>query len=96
MEVISDNLQHCNVSDGQDCVNDAGCREEDSCKLESLKPPATLTDLIEGLHKIFAHANVNVELVQSYMSLYKSNYKEWKKYAKPDIHRFVQFISFHI
>ncbi|XP_060551092.1 cysteine dioxygenase type 1-like [Ruditapes philippinarum] len=80
----SDNLHHCGDTD------DMETHESGHSALKSLKPPATLDDLIEGLHKIFAYDKVNVDFVKSYMGMYKSNYKEWKKYAKWDVHRYTR------
>ena len=47
----------------------------------------SLDDLIRELQKIFAEDNVNIDEVKAILSAYKSNPKEWKKYAKFDTHR---------
>ena len=44
----------------------------------------TLDDLIRELRKIFDSDNVNIELVDYVMRSYKTNYADWKKYAKFD------------
>lgn len=89
MEFNSDKLQYRSVTDGQRRLIGIGYREQEYCKLENLKPPRTLTDLIEGFHTIFAYRKVYAELVMLYMSMYTSNYNEWKKYAIPDKHKWV-------
>ena len=43
--------------------------------------------LIDQLHKIFAQDSVNVEQVKELMDAYRSDPKEWKKYAKFDRYR---------
>lgn len=67
-----------------------GCQHKMCCDLDSLKPPATLQELVDGLHKLFSSDKVNVEMVQTFMTLYKSNPKEWKKFAKFDQHRYTR------
>ncbi|ESO86570.1 hypothetical protein LOTGIDRAFT_204525 [Lottia gigantea] len=52
--------------------------------------PKSLEELIQELHKIFAHEKVNVDYVQRLMTLYISNKREWKKYAKSDPHRYTR------
>ncbi|GFY39534.1 cysteine dioxygenase [Trichonephila inaurata madagascariensis] len=47
----------------------------------------TLDDLIRELRSAFATDHVNVERVQDLMAAYKSNPREWIKYAKFDRHR---------
>lgn len=47
----------------------------------------TLNDLIEKLHEVFAEDHINVEYVKAVLAAYKSNPKDWKKYAKFDQHR---------
>ncbi|XP_073845625.1 cysteine dioxygenase type 1 isoform X2 [Musca autumnalis] len=44
----------------------------------------TLNDLIAALHQEFATNYVNIEMVNHIMLAYKSNPKEWKKFAKFD------------
>ncbi|EEC15879.1 cysteine dioxygenase, putative [Ixodes scapularis] len=53
------------------------------------KPPSasSLADLIEQLHRVFESDHINVEYVHDLMLSYKSNPKEWQKYAKFDRHR---------
>ncbi len=47
----------------------------------------TLDDLISELHKIFEHDHVDVRYVKAVLDAYKSNPREWRKYAKFDVHR---------
>ena len=65
----------------------SGCMPEGEDFTEPLPPPKTLDDLIKGLHIIFSRDEVNVELVKAYMGLYKSNFKEWRKFAIFDRYR---------
>ncbi|XP_062133088.1 cysteine dioxygenase type 1 isoform X1 [Drosophila sulfurigaster albostrigata] len=44
----------------------------------------TLPDLISALHREFESNYVNIEMVNHIMLSYKSNPKEWRKYAKFD------------
>ena len=44
----------------------------------------TLQDLIAALHKAFENEFVNIELVNHLMLCYKSNPKEWQKFANWD------------
>lgn len=50
----------------------------------------TLEDLIAELHKIFSEDRVNVEYVKAVLSSYKSNPRDWKKYANFDNHRYTR------
>ena len=72
--------------------------ETDSCcensemdayhKTDTITPPKNLDELIRELHKVFASDKVNIDYVKTLMTLYKSNPKEWKKFAKFDPHRY--------
>ncbi|EDW01727.1 cysteine dioxygenase type 1 [Drosophila grimshawi] len=44
----------------------------------------TLPDLVKALHREFESNYVNIEMVNHLMLAYKSNPKEWRKYAKFD------------
>ncbi|XP_052096557.1 cysteine dioxygenase type 1-like [Mytilus californianus] len=57
---------------------------------DKIVPPKTLDDLIKELHKVFASDKVNIEYVSALMNMYKSNPKEWKKFAKFDPHRYTR------
>ncbi len=57
-------------------------------------PPKTLDELVRELHKIFANDRVNVEYVKALLSSYRSNPKDWKKFAKMDPHRCVCHLEF--
>ncbi|XP_067143026.1 cysteine dioxygenase type 1 [Centruroides vittatus] len=50
----------------------------------------TLDELIHELHRVFESDNVNIEYVHDIMTSYKSNSKEWIKYAKFDRHRYTR------
>lgn len=50
----------------------------------------TLTDLIAALHHEFATNYVNIEMVNHIMLSYKSNPKEWKKFAKFDRYKYTR------
>lgn len=47
----------------------------------------SLKDLITQLHSIFESNYVNIEYVHHLMLSYKSNPKDWKKFAKFDRYR---------
>jgi len=53
-------------------------------------PPKNLDELIAELRKIFEYDRVNVEYVKALLSAYRSNPKDWKKYAKFDPHRYTR------
>ncbi|XP_061391356.1 cysteine dioxygenase type 1 [Musca vetustissima] len=50
----------------------------------------TLNDLIAALHQEFATNYVNIEMVNHIMLSYKSNPKEWKKFAKFDRYKYTR------
>ncbi|XP_019743305.1 cysteine dioxygenase type 1 [Hippocampus comes] len=50
----------------------------------------TLQELIQKLHEIFKDDRVNVEEVQELMESYKSNRKDWEKYAIFDAHKYTR------
>ncbi|CAD5125146.1 DgyrCDS13389 [Dimorphilus gyrociliatus] len=50
----------------------------------------TLDDMIRKLYDVFAEDTVNVEYVKAVLASYKSNPKDWKKYAKFDQHRYTR------
>ncbi|XP_059140552.1 cysteine dioxygenase type 1-like [Physella acuta] len=56
----------------------------------NIVPPANLHELVNQLHAIFDSDDVNVEYVQKLMTSYKSNRKEWRRYAKFDPHRYTR------
>ena len=68
----------------------SGCCEGDPqcCPKEKTVPMIkTLDDLTKGLHEAFAEEKVNIDYVKALLSAYKSNPREWKKFAKFDCHR---------
>ncbi|XP_041041188.1 cysteine dioxygenase type 1-like [Carcharodon carcharias] len=56
---------------------------------EMQKPP-NLADLIRVLHQIFARDKINVDEVQNLLESYKSDPREWLKYAKFDQYRYTR------
>lgn len=54
---------------------------------KTIIPPRNLDELIQELHKVFASDHVNVEYVSQLMAAYRSNPKDWKKFAIFDLHR---------
>lgn len=54
---------------------------------KTIVPPKNLDELIKELHKVFDSDHVNVEYVTELMASYKSNPKDWKKFAIFDLHR---------
>lgn len=58
--------------------------------ISTIEPVPTLDCLIERLNEVFAEDRVNVEYVKALMETYKSNPREWKKYAKFDTHRYTR------
>ncbi|KAL4216662.1 Cysteine dioxygenase [Mactra antiquata] len=73
-------------SDKMDFEGHNGCEEDEI----TLNPPQNLQELIEGLKVIFSKEKVNTDLVKDFMTSYKSNIKEWKKFAKFDKHRYTR------
>lgn len=53
----------------------------------------SLQDLITQLHSIFESNFVNIEYVHHLMLSYKSNPKDWKKFAKFDRYRYVFYVK---
>ena len=54
---------------------------------KSIAAPKNLDELIAELHKVFDEERVNVEYVKALLTSYRSNPKDWRKYAKYDPHR---------
>ena len=73
-----------------DNINSNQC-QEDYTDVKTIVTPQSLDELIAELHKVFAHDKVNVEYVKALMTSYKSKRSDWKKYAKFDRHRSVQY-----
>ena len=63
--------------------------DNDSYKFdaENAPVPKDLSQLCQILHRVFAQDTVNVEYVKRIIENYKSNPKDWKKYAKYDPHK---------
>jgi len=53
-------------------------------------PPRNLDELISELRDIFSQDRVNIEYVQALLESYKSNPKDWKRFAKFDQHRYTR------
>ncbi|XP_026332013.1 cysteine dioxygenase [Hyposmocoma kahamanoa] len=49
-----------------------------------------LQKLVEELHRVFSHDHVNIQDVQKLMAGYKSDPKDWRKYAKFDRFRYTR------
>ena len=47
----------------------------------------SMEQLIKELHKVFSHDDVCVDYVMELLTNFKSNIKEWKKFAKFDRYR---------
>lgn len=63
--------------------------------LKNVKIAETLDDLITELHNVFNSDRVNIEYVNHLLLSYKSNPKEWKRFAKFDRFKWVRnFDSF--
>ena len=68
------------------------CQKDQCCQDEEKTVPAikNLDELVEELHKVFDSDKVDVDYVKAVLSSYKSNPKDWKKYAKFDTHRYTR------
>ncbi|XP_045782655.1 cysteine dioxygenase type 1 [Maniola jurtina] len=49
-----------------------------------------LETLVQELHRVFSKSHVNIQEVQSLMSAYKSDPKQWRKFAKFDRFRYTR------
>ncbi|XP_074661258.1 cysteine dioxygenase type 1-like [Tubulanus polymorphus] len=56
----------------------------------TIEPPGNLDELIARLKQVFAEDKINVEYVQALMTSYKSNPKDWKKFAIFDPYRYAR------
>ena len=65
-----------------------GVKHDMYCDPKTIVPPKDLKELIGELHKVFESDHVNVEYVTQLMASYKSNPKDWKKFAIFDVHRY--------
>lgn len=57
---------------------------------ENAPVPKDLNQLCQILHRVFAQDTVNVEYVKGIIENYKSNPKDWRKYAKYDPHKYLK------
>merc|ERR1712154_625353 len=53
-------------------------------------PPRSLQELCEQLNAVFAYDYVNVDYVQRLLESYKSDPRDWRRYAKWDPHRYTR------
>jgi hypothetical protein len=58
--------------------------------LDNVPVPKDLKELCEMLHQVFSDDVVNVEFVTKLIQNYKSNPKDWRKYAKYDPHKYTR------
>lgn len=63
---------------------------ETKLDFENVPVPKDLKELCEMLHKVFAMEAVNIEYAQRIIENYKSNPKDWRKYAKYDPHKYTR------
>jgi len=63
---------------------------DSDCHAQRAPVITSLEDLQTHLHHVFDSEHVNIEMVESLMSSYKSNSNEWKKYAKFDQYRYTR------
>nr|KAG5689186.1 hypothetical protein BaRGS_004020 [Batillaria attramentaria] len=63
---------------------------EDFTDPKSIVAPGSLKELIQQLHRVFQQDDVNIDYVKTLMESYKSNPREWKKFAKFDAHRYTR------
>ncbi len=59
----------------------------DKVDFDNVPVPKNMTELIAHLQKIFSSDTVNVDYVTKLLQNYKSNPKDWRKYAKYDPHK---------
>lgn len=61
--------------------------EDDFTDVKTIIPPKNLQELVSQLHRVFRHDHINIDYVRTLMESYESNPKDWKKFAKFDVHR---------
>lgn len=73
----------------QSVIGNNGPQECDKNIISKQYPKNSLSfdRLIQELHDAFSQDSVNVDHVQNLMQAYRSDPKEWKKYAKFDRYR---------
>ena len=86
MEAITSQTENFQY-EAMECEKNCSTEKEEFSDTTNIVPPASLEDLINELHKIFANDDVNVEYVQKLMASYASKPREWKKFAKFDQHK---------
>jgi hypothetical protein len=80
------------ICNGQDRLHDVPLEEPSRLTENAEKVPreevSTLRQLIDALHEAFQTDHVNIDHVQDLMTSYKSDFAEWKKFAKFDRYRY--------
>jgi cysteine dioxygenase len=85
MSTVEDDVRMMSSSsDSEDEVEKPVTSEGNAAKI------ASLDDMIAELYKAFDGEVVDVDHVRSVMGAYKSNSKDWKKYAFFDTHRYTR------
>lgn len=64
--------------------------EDDFTDVKTIIPPKNLQELVSQLHRVFRHDHINIDYVRTLMESYESNPKDWKKFAKFDVHRYTR------
>ncbi|XP_076438055.1 cysteine dioxygenase type 1-like [Babylonia areolata] len=82
-------LESSHLTNG-DTKMEVDVEEDDYTDPKSIQPPGNLKELIQQLHKVFARDEINIDYVKALMESYKSNPREWKKFAKFDTHRYTR------
>ncbi|KAH0952013.1 hypothetical protein HN011_006183 [Eciton burchellii] len=82
------------ICNGQDRLHDVPLEEPSRLTENAEKVPreevSTLRQLIDALHEAFQTDHVNIDHVQDLMTSYKSDFAEWKKFAKFDRYRYTR------
>jgi len=80
------------ICNGEDRLHDVPLEEPSRLTENGEKVPreevSTLRQLIDALHEAFQTDHVNIDHVQDLMTSYKSDFAEWKKFAKFDRYRY--------
>merc|ERR1739836_153337 len=65
-------------------------KQEKKIDFNKIPVPKDLKELISILREIFSNNEVNVDYVTQILNNYKSNPRDWKKYAKYDPHKYTR------
>ncbi|KAL1453847.1 hypothetical protein WDU94_010157 [Cyamophila willieti] len=74
----------CGDTNNNEIMSDETSYFKRTQSVNKVNPISNLNHLIEELHRVFKEDHVNVDYVEMVMKAYKSNPREWKKYAKFD------------